>query len=112
MESNGTPLQQTDLPAEVNWRFVDLSGLSTERRESEAKGLLEDEPRRAFNLSTGPLLRAVLVQFAQDNFMLLLTMHHIVSDGWSAEILMNELSALYESFTQNRIPSLGELPIQ
>lgn len=112
VESGGTPFQQIDLAGKAEWQFVDLSGVLAEQRTSESKALLDKETRRPFNLSTGPLLRALLMQLAPDKFILLLTMHHIVSDGWSAEILMTELTALYEAFAQDRQPSLPELPIQ
>ncbi|HEV8588248.1 MAG TPA: amino acid adenylation domain-containing protein [Pyrinomonadaceae bacterium] len=112
IEIDGTPFQTIDLPAEVAWQFIDLSQLPPDQRLIESKLLLETESRRPFDLSTGPLLRALLVQLAADNFILLLTVHHIVSDAWSAEILMKEVSACYEAYARGETPSLTELPIQ
>jgi amino acid adenylation domain-containing protein len=112
VEIDGTAFQKIDLPEAIDWRYVDLSHLPVEEREQEANALLETQSRRPFHLATGPLFRALVMQSAADEFMLLLTMHHILSDGWSAHILMRELSACYEAFADRRKPSLNELRIQ
>jgi amino acid adenylation domain-containing protein len=80
---------------------VDLSG-----REEEAERLLRSEAARPFDLRTGPLFRALLVRLREDDHRLLLSMHHIVADGWSLDVLARELSALY------RGSPLDPLPIQ
>jgi amino acid adenylation domain-containing protein len=74
--------------------------------------LRADEARAPFDLSTGPLLRGTLLQRADDDHILLLTQHHIVSDGWSIHVLVRELSALYEAYSQGRSDPLPALPIQ
>ncbi len=80
---------------------VDLSG-----REEEAERLLRSEAARPFDLRTGPPFRALLVRLGEDDHRLLLSMHHIVADGWSLDVLARELSALY------RGAPLDPLPIQ
>lgn len=91
---------------------VDLADRPESEREGEALRVLGEEAGRPFDLARGPLLRAMLVRMAPDDHILLITMHHIVSDGWSMGILYRELSVLYETFS-NRGPSpLPELPIQ
>ena len=70
------------------------------------------EARMPFDLKTGPLFRAKMLNLGSGNWVLLLTMHHIISDGWSVNLLINELSALYNAYSNGREPSLEELPIQ
>ena len=70
------------------------------------------ESGRPFDLSQGPLLRVFLVRIANDEHVVLLTMHHIVSDGWSAGPLVREFSAIYYEYSQGRPSRLSELPIQ
>ncbi|HEX8920580.1 MAG TPA: condensation domain-containing protein, partial [Pyrinomonadaceae bacterium] len=90
----------------------DLSELPTAERESEALRLAAQEAQRPFDLSAGPLLRASLLRLAADEHIALLTMHHIISDGWSTGVLIREVAALYEAYSQGRNPTLAELPIQ
>ncbi|RYZ31988.1 MAG: non-ribosomal peptide synthetase, partial [Myxococcaceae bacterium] len=65
-----------------------------------------------FHLERGPLLRTTLVRLGQDSHLLLVTMHHIVSDGWSMGVLVREVAAFYEAFATGRWPSLPPLPVQ
>jgi amino acid adenylation domain-containing protein len=109
---DGNPLQVVDLPTEADWRLIDLEDLSAKERAREAGRLIEEETRRPFDLSKGPLLRAVLFRIGADNHVMLLTMHHIVSDGWSAGILARELSEFYRAFAANEEALLPELPVQ
>ena len=82
------------------------------QREAKAKELASEEASRPFDLVTGPLLRATLLRLAPEDHVLLLTMHHIISDGWSMGILYRELSVLYEAFAKGEPSPLPELPIQ
>jgi amino acid adenylation domain-containing protein len=74
--------------------------------------LLRDEGLRPFDLAQGPLIRASLFRVKADEHVLLFTVHHIVSDGWSAGILLNELSAFYRSITRGEASSLAPLAVQ
>ena len=91
---------------------IDLSALSEEQREAKARELASEEASRSFDLTAGPLLRATLLQLAPEEHVLLVTMHHIISDGWSMGIFYRELSALYEAFSQGKPSPFPELPIQ
>ncbi len=91
---------------------ADLQNYPESEREARAARLVGEEARRPFDLARGPLLRCHLWRLATEDHILLLTMHHIVSDGWSMGVLYRELSALYETFRQGKDPSLPELPIQ
>jgi Condensation domain/TubC N-terminal docking domain len=101
-----SPTMDTKLPVE------DLSGLPQAEREAEAKRLALEEKRRPFDLERGPLVRTKLVRLDQEEHLLLLTMHHIVSDGWSLGVFWRELGALYEAFSRGEPSPLPELPIQ
>lgn len=109
---DGTPFQQIDLPAQADWQLIDLTGLPTGRREAETKELLATESRRPFDLATGPLMRVRVIQVESQRFNLLITLHHIISDGWSAEIFANELSVFYDAVVNNTPPAVTELPVQ
>jgi amino acid adenylation domain-containing protein len=91
---------------------VDLRGLPAEAREREAERLGGEAAARPFDLARGPLLRAVLVRTGEEEHHLLVTMHHIVTDGWSLGILVREISAHYAALLQGRAPALPELPVQ
>ncbi|HEU4880987.1 MAG TPA: condensation domain-containing protein, partial [Longimicrobium sp.] len=90
----------------------DLSGLGDADREAAAKRRAGDEASHAFDLSAGPLFRAALLRLGEEDHVLLLTMHHIVSDGWSMGVLFRELSALYEAYREGRESPLPDLPVQ
>jgi len=106
------PVQVIASPEPVDLPLLDLSPLPEKERESQAQDLALAEVRRPFDLRRGPLLRLLLVRLAERNHLLLLTMHHIVSDGWSIGILVREITALYMAFVEGRPPSLPELPVQ
>jgi amino acid adenylation domain-containing protein len=90
----------------------DLSGLSDSDRELAVRRRAGEEARRAFDLAAGPLFRAALLRLGEEEHVLLLGMHHIVSDGWSMEVLFRELSTLYEAYREGRESPLPELAVQ
>jgi amino acid adenylation domain-containing protein len=91
---------------------IDLSKLPEDKKEKETLSLANKEARKPFNLATGPLIRAQLVQLSQDEFVLIMVLHHIISDGWSVNLFVQELSAGYSAFTKGRPFPLPDLPIQ
>jgi amino acid adenylation domain-containing protein len=91
---------------------VDLGALPAARRNPEIRRMSALESRLAFDLEKGPLLRGCVFRCADDEHLLLLEMHHIVSDGWSMGVLVNEIGALYPAFLAGRPSPLPELPIQ
>jgi hypothetical protein len=90
----------------------DLSGLGEADREAAVRRRAGEEARRAFDLSAGPLFRALLLRVGAEDHVLLLSMHHIVSDGWSMGVLFRELSALYAAYREGRESPLPELALQ
>jgi amino acid adenylation domain-containing protein len=90
----------------------DFTGPVHSDREEEARQLLAEEARRRFDLARGPLLRAILVRLGEREHQLLLTLHHIISDGWSMGVLYRELSILYDAFCRGEGSPLPELTQQ
>jgi len=91
---------------------LDLTAEPPEAREAEVRRLAEQEARRPFSLSQGPLVRAALIRLAEQSHVLLWTMHHIISDGWSMGVLVREVGALYAAFAAGQPSPLPELSIQ
>jgi amino acid adenylation domain-containing protein len=106
------PRQVVEAEAGMSLQMLSLASLPEERRETEAKKLAMEEANVPFNLEIGPLLRLKLLRLSDEDYVLLLTMHHIVSDGWSMEVLLREVSILYEAFSSGHISPLPELLIQ
>ena len=111
-EREGAPVQVVVPGIRVPLEVEDLSALLPEEREAELGRRVNREPRRPFDLAGGPLLRSSLLRLAPDRHVLLLTLHHIVSDGWSRGILVREISALYAGFVRGEEPALPPLPVQ
>ncbi len=109
---DGEPVQVIAPPAPLTLPVTDLSAWPATQRENEAQRLATEEAQKPFNLSTGPLLRASLLRLDDEDHVLLVTMHHIISDGWSLSVLINEIAALYTAFAAGRPSPLPELPIQ
>lgn len=110
--NDGSPIQLTDIPGSFALEIRDLSRLLEKDKALEVQRLSSGEAQRPFNLEKGPLLRALLLKLAQREHVLLLTMHHIVSDGWSLEVLNRELGKLYSAYCQGQPSPLPELPVQ
>jgi aspartate racemase len=92
--------------------MTDLRVLPETEREDEAQRLIQEESQRPFDLAQGPLLRGCLLRLGEQEHRLLVTLHHIISDGWSFGVLMRELTVLYDAFAAGRRSPLPALPIQ
>ncbi len=110
---DGVPYQQM-APEECGFalRREDLSALPAEEREAAVARLTAEEARAPFDLSTGPLIRGRLLRVSDDEHVLLITQHHIVSDGWSLNVLVREVAALYTAFSRGEGDPLPPLEIQ
>jgi surfactin family lipopeptide synthetase A len=108
----GQPAQIVDPTFELKLSVSDLRSLPAASRESEAQRLTYEESSTPFDLATGPLIRVKLLSLSATDHVLVLVMHHIVSDGWSMGVLYRELAALYTAFAAGRPSPLKELPIQ
>ena len=110
--SQDEPVQVIAPVLKIKVQIVDFRDLSGPAREAEAAGFVSDESRRPFDLSKSPLLRASVLQLAKNEHILFLVLHHIISDGWSMNVLFRELAVCYEAFLQEKPCPLPDLPIQ
>src|SRR5207248_2715409 len=106
------PVQRVGLAVPLKIQIVPFDHLPEQQRESAAQQWLSDEAGRPFDLSQDLLLRASLVRLGAQDHVLLLTMHHIASDGWSMGILGHELSVLYKAFRAGQSSPLADLSLQ
>ncbi|HYG64144.1 MAG TPA: amino acid adenylation domain-containing protein, partial [Thermoanaerobaculia bacterium] len=111
-ERDGRPVQAIAPVLAVPLMLVDLSGLPEREREAEALRRVTAEARRPFELASGPLIRGTLLRLAAEDHALLVSMHHIVTDGWSMGIFLRELITLYTALSRGRSGELPELPVQ
>ncbi|HEX2080196.1 MAG TPA: amino acid adenylation domain-containing protein, partial [Longimicrobium sp.] len=111
-ERDGAPVQVIHSSVPVPLAVVDLCGLPAAAREREAERLAGVEALRPFDLARGPLLRSTLLRLAGDDHVFCFTLHHIVGDAWSMEVLVREVSAQYAAARRSEPARLSELPIQ
>ncbi|MBT3234195.1 MAG: AMP-binding protein, partial [Calditrichaeota bacterium] len=112
LQLNGSPIQTINPPETMIIPLIDLQHLSRKEQESKTRRLIAEEAKCPFDLARGPLLRASLLRLDDNSHILLVTMHHIVTDGWSIVIFIKELASLYSAFSKGETISLPELPIQ
>jgi amino acid adenylation domain-containing protein len=105
----GGPVQRILPAGPVALREVDLRALAPGARDAEAARLARDEAARPFDLAAGPLMRVCVLRLAADDAVVLFTLHHIVSDGWSQNVLVRDLSELYTALAEGRPPELPPL---
>ncbi|HEX6910466.1 MAG TPA: condensation domain-containing protein, partial [Longimicrobium sp.] len=108
----GEPVQVVLDAMPVPVPVIDLGAHPAEGREAELRRLASQEVVRPFDLAQGPLLRATVVRLDDADWAILFTMHHVVSDGWSMQVLVDEVSALYGALQAGREPALPPLPLQ
>ncbi|MFZ0922507.1 MAG: amino acid adenylation domain-containing protein, partial [Candidatus Acidiferrales bacterium] len=108
----GRPTQVIAPTLMIKLPVVDLRKLPVSERETEIRRLITAEAQRPFDLSRGPLIRGTVLRLGDEEHVGLLTMHHIVSDGWSTGILVRELATLYVAFCFGGPSPLPALPIQ
>ncbi|MCE9671193.1 amino acid adenylation domain-containing protein [Myxococcus stipitatus] len=110
----GVPLQVIAPPGSLEpvLEVEDLGAFAAPEREARALRIARDEARRPFDLTKGPLLRTRLLRLGASEHLLVMVMHHIVSDAWSLGVLVREVVALYEAFSAGRPSPLPELVYQ
>jgi amino acid adenylation domain-containing protein len=109
---DGQPVQVVAPRLELPLSTIDLREFDGPGRESEARRLAVQESRRPFDLARGPLARVMVLVLGDDDHAILLTMHHIISDGWSLGVAARELVALYDAFGRGAPSPLPPPPIQ
>ena len=108
----GEPVQAVKSEVPVELPVVDLSSVPRERRQDRALELAAEEGARPFHLETGPVIRFKLFRLDDQEHILVNTMHHIVTDGWSLQIFSRDLAAFYEALIVGKQPDLPPLPVQ
>ena len=109
---DGEPLQVIQPTLTLAPPHIDLSALAAQTREDVARQLVNEESRKPFDLAQAPLLRTLILRLAEEEHVVLLTLHHLISDGWSIGILTKEVATLYEVFSSGKPSPLAELRIQ
>ena len=112
VDARGEPVQSIDPCHSVAIARMGLETLPEEQQATEVRRLVAAEHERPFDLENGPLPRVTLLRLGSDQHVLILTLHHIVTDGPSNTILQRELSVLYQSFAASQPSPLSELPFQ
>ncbi|NMG06755.1 non-ribosomal peptide synthetase [Brasilonema sp. UFV-L1] len=110
--SEGKPVQVIKSAASITLSVEDLREFSESECTKQVQSLTTEIAQQPFDLSCQLLLRAKLLRLASQKYRLLLTLHHIIADGWSMGVLIRELAALYEAFSKGQPSPLSELPIQ
>ncbi|PSB01284.1 condensation domain-containing protein [Merismopedia glauca] len=112
IEKDGEPVPV--ISSDLGWQLpiIDLQTMPPEAREAQAQKIAQEAAQHQFNLSEAPLWSAKLLCLAPDDHVFVLSMHHIVSDGWSLSVFLRELSAIYDAFAAGKPSPLPELPVQ
>ncbi|UNU27128.1 non-ribosomal peptide synthetase [Microcoleus vaginatus] len=108
----GQPIQVVAAAGDFQMPLIDLTDRSPDDRQAQVQRLSAEEARDAFDLGQSSLLRAKLLRLDETEHVLLLTVHHIVFDGWSLGVFLRELAEFYQAFSSDRLPWLSPLPIQ
>ena len=111
-ESGDGVLQTVHAPSRCPWHASDVSALPVDQRAARAAEIARADEAKAFDLSLGPSMRAHLIRLDATTHWLALTTHHIVSDGWSADVMLTELASFYRAYATREAVSLAPLPIQ
>ncbi len=112
LTADGRPVQVVGPARGAALLRVELSGLAEEEREREVGRLAREDAMRPFDLGRGPLLRSTLARLGEEEHVLFFTLHHVVSDDWSMEVLVREVSTLYDAFREGRPSPFPPLPVQ
>jgi len=110
--NNGTPVLSIAPEPNILFDVIDLQHLSEVERKSEAMRLAEENVRKPFDLACGPLFRVLLFHLGEEEHVMHINMHHIISDFWSFGVMTKEFTALYPSFVNGEPADLPELPVQ
>jgi amino acid adenylation domain-containing protein/non-ribosomal peptide synthase protein (TIGR01720 family) len=109
---DGQPMQVVSPSLEVILPIVDLKSLSRAKQQEEIQCLAREEIQKPFDLEAAPLFRVILLQLATTEHVLLTTMHHLISDGWSLDVFGREIATLYKAYSTGRWSPLPELRMQ
>ena len=108
----GQPVQQISPDHKIRLEELDLSEMGERQRVQRVKELIREETSRGFDLARGPVIRGRLLRLGSQEHALIVTTHHIVSDGWSIGLMIKEFAQLYEAFKEGKPSPLAELEVQ
>ncbi|MGD9899867.1 MAG: amino acid adenylation domain-containing protein [Calditrichaceae bacterium] len=109
---DGKP-EQIILPKnDFKLKMVDLSSINEPGKSKQAGDLATKEAKKPFDLTSGPLFGMLIIKLSDESHLAVFTLHHIIADGWSVSLLIDEIAACYEAYTSGREPSLSDLPVQ
>jgi amino acid adenylation domain-containing protein len=109
---DGQPMQVISPNLDFTLHTIDFGDVPEAKQRVKAQLILDETAKSTFDLTTGPLLRATLLRLGHQEHIFFVTMHHIISDGWSMGVFFRELKQFYEAFSRNESSSLSELPVQ
>ncbi len=112
LDVDGHPVQVVAPSLSIEVPVVDLGDVPAAERHARSQILAVEEARRRFDLAVGPLIRASLVRLDEEDHVLLVTVHHVISDGWSIGVITQELGALYDAFCRGLKLPLADLSLQ
>src|SRR5262249_13715177 len=112
VNADGEPRQQVLEAMPLKLALTDFSNLSDADHEAVVRQMMRTESSEPFDLADGPMLRVKLLRLGDEDHVVLLTMHHIASDGWSMGVLIKEVAALYAAYSRGEESPLTELPVQ
>jgi len=112
IENNGVPLATVQHQIELPFKLIDTRNVPSAHEENHIQKLIIHQRQQAFDLAEEPLIRVTLISRRGQKHVLIVTMHHIVSDGWSFSIFHKELWSLYAAYSAGERGALDELPIQ
>ncbi|HEY0603676.1 MAG TPA: amino acid adenylation domain-containing protein [Herpetosiphonaceae bacterium] len=107
---NGQPVQRIVPDLRLTLPVIDLTDLPSDEQQARTWQIAREEARRPFDLQHGPVVRGTLIKQGEQAFVLLVTMHHIVSDGWSTGVLIREMAVFYKAFSDGQTPEQSPLP--
>ena len=108
----GEPVQSVMPDYTFQLAVIDLRPDPEAQRQKRAESIARQEALKPFDLSTGPMFRCSLIQLTDEDFLMVLVMHHIAADAWSIDIFIHELGQLYDAYRQQKSPQIADLPIQ
>ncbi|RQW04813.1 amino acid adenylation domain-containing protein [candidate division KSB1 bacterium] len=109
---NGVPVQRLQAESAIQLEQLDVSSLPLDERQKRLHQESVQISQAPFNLQTGPMMRALLIKMDTNDYVFLVTMHHIISDAWTLTVFIKEFAALYQSYTSGTSVVLPDLPIQ
>ena len=111
-EEAGELMQVIRAEARLSLRAEEVPGATATQKQRRVEEIASQEAATVFDLGKWPLIRARLLKVAAQEHVLILTMHHIITDGWSVGVLLKELGSLYDSYNSGQQPALEELQVQ